>query len=265
MSPLVLSLFWGCVIAAPFACVTWWLGREHTRQLAHYENRLHALSRDCALKQEIIDRRARADEAAWARECERAWGAGGQCGKGRGRRARGGEGRCGVITEDIFTVTPGLAAREGAADPSLREAFLDMAAVRSFAQSVEVIKAALLQAITEQAEAQRVEMTQAVREAVALEVSDLLNAQEARPPAPPPAPRGKDHGPHMLDRKEAMELMRINCGKTFLATVRRLGIPRIKMNKRKYLYPRAEIIACLEENRVGLSRSRFARSRCQLL
>jgi len=73
MTPLLLSLIFGCAIAAPFMCVAWWLGREHTRQVAHYECRLHALVRDCALKQEQLDRLDRAREAAWERECERVW------------------------------------------------------------------------------------------------------------------------------------------------------------------------------------------------
>jgi len=103
-------------------------------------------------------------------------------------------------------------------------------------------------------------------ERIEAKLDRLLAVQEGNGQAPPPPPpKPKDHGPHALDRKEAMELLRINCGKTFLATVRRLGIPRIKMNKRKYLYPKADLLAVLDENRVGVSRSRFARSRRQLL
>jgi len=75
MTPLLVSLIFGLALAAPFVCVAWWAQRVHTRQVAHYECRLHALSRDCALKQEQLDRLARAQEAAWERECARVWGA----------------------------------------------------------------------------------------------------------------------------------------------------------------------------------------------
>jgi len=75
MTPLLVSLAFGLAIAAPFVCVAWWASRMHTRQVAHYECRLHALARDCALKQEQLDRVNRAQEAAWARECEQFWAA----------------------------------------------------------------------------------------------------------------------------------------------------------------------------------------------
>jgi len=74
VSALLVSLIFGCALAAPFVCVAYFAQqRVHTRQVADYEERLYSLNRALALAQENLDRRRQREETSWARECERFW------------------------------------------------------------------------------------------------------------------------------------------------------------------------------------------------